>query len=140
MIAVGKQSNNTRWHFTFEEKTLNGKFMKFNDIPQQFSMTAILKKGKYRNFGILPHTASLYGHKASEILTLEFKISADQTKPVDKTVEDDFWVWFDFSDGKFKFLYPQWLLLDICFPCGIAGSENVGHGKALRVELLNQEM
>jgi len=96
------------------------------------------KNGIYKHFGISEITASLYGSKLSEIIKVKVEISEDQSPVPPKHVPNqaDYWAWVD-SKGKLSTLiWPQWFLLNMCFPYGLKAEEERGGGKAYRVNIL----
>jgi hypothetical protein len=105
-----------------------------------YKTTGTLSEKGYRHFGIHPMTAVLYGDKEEDILDLEFIVSDNQERPLPndkKYIEDsDYWAWFD-SDGSTSLLiYPQYFLLNMCFPNGIKAREEKGRGEAKRIEFI----
>lgn len=94
----------------------------------------------YHHFGIHPKTASMYGDNPDAIVTLKFKISDDQSIPETHSVGGDYWGWYAFDkDEEFSMIYPQRFLVDMCFTHGIRGAEEVNHGKAYRLELIETQ-
>ncbi len=112
-------------------------------LKDHFEITAVWDGKRYYHFGIRETTASLYGDDPTDIETVGFKISEDQSEPsnVGKELPDfDYWGWYEFDkDENFSMIYPQRFLLDMCFTHGIRGSEEVHHGKAYRLELVEPE-
>jgi hypothetical protein len=110
----------------------------------QYETTAVLNGDHYRHFGIQPITANLYGDKPEDIETIKFKIHEDQSLPEKNNITNmtqqclvDYWGWYDYKDDDFTMMiYPQRFLLNMCFPSGINGSEEVHHGKAFRLEII----
>jgi hypothetical protein len=105
-----------------------------------FRETAILNvKGKYyQHFGIRPMLCSVYGDKPEDIVTIEFKISTDQSIPLsnDKSMSADYWGWYDYEKKKFTMIYAKHFLLEMCFAYGIQACEDKGQGKAYRLEIV----
>lgn len=104
--------------------------------------TATLAKNKdcYEHFGIHEKTANIYGNKPEDIVELEMVISKNQTRPVHKTgsfEEADYWAWLEEGKTDYYSIYPQYFLLNMCFPNGIKVCEDIGQGKAMRVEIKN---
>lgn len=107
-----------------------------------FRETAVINEnGKfYQHFGIRPVLASLYGDKPEDIVVIEFKISEDQSIPAhDKSMNVDYWGWYDKRVEKFNMIYAKHFLLEMCFPYGIRASEEKEQGKAYRLEIVNIE-
>ena len=107
-----------------------------------FETTAVWDEKSYHHFGIRPSLASLYGDDPEDIETIVMGVSEDQTipEPNEKRQEADYWGWYDFEDKRFtNMIYTQRFLLEICFPAGIKGTEEVGQGKAYRLELVKAE-
>jgi hypothetical protein len=106
-----------------------------------FKITATLnERGDfYQHFGIHPKLASVYGDKPEDIVEIKFKISDDQSiPPNDQSMNPDYWGWYDNNSKKFSMMiYAKRFLLEMCFPYGIKASEDKGHGKAYRLEILN---
>jgi len=102
-----------------------------------FEINAVWNEHEYRHFGIHPKTAALYGDSVDDIEIFKLKISDDQTipPPNSKYLEVDYWGWLD-TDNKLSMIYGQRFLLDMCFPAGIVKTENVGQGKAYRLEIV----
>lgn len=119
--------------------------MKLSDIvlgETTIKSTATLAKNKdcYEHFGIHEKTAAIYGNKEEEIVELELVISKNQDRPEHKTGsfdEADYWAWLEDGKTGYYLIYPQYFLLNMCFPNGIKASEDVGQGKAMRVEIKN---
>ncbi len=107
-------------------------------MENTFEITAVFDNEIYKHFGIHPKTAAIYGDKPEDIVVVVMKISKDQTipEPNGKYKDADYWVWYDFDEGFSSMLYAQRFLLDMCFPAGIKGAEDAGHGKAFRVEIV----
>jgi hypothetical protein len=101
--------------------------------------TAIFKDNHFKHFGIHPVTASLYGHKPSEIQEVELIIADDQTRPeaTDTSKEVDYWAWWYEKEQRFSrsLIYPKYFLLNMCFPYGIRVSEEAKEGRAYRVHV-----
>jgi len=98
------------------------------------------EKDNYRHFGIHKMTASLYGDKVEDIIKVKFEIHNDQSLPNEKEkyAEPDYWGWIDTGKDEFSMMiYQQRFLLNMCFPAGIKGSEEAGHGKAYRLRILD---
>jgi hypothetical protein len=112
----------------------------FNTINMKnFKTTATLNEnGKfYEHFGISPKLASLYGDKPEDIVEVEFKISDNQkVPPHDKSMNVDYWGWYDSRIKKFSMIYAKHFLLEMCFPYGIKANEDKGQGKAYRLEII----
>jgi len=109
------------------------------NIPDTFETTAVLNKDHYRHFGIHKITANLYGDDPKDIVKVKLGVSEDQSIPNlnEKHLKADYWGWFDYRDNEFtNMIYPQRFLLNMCFPAGIKGSEDAGHGKAYRLHIL----
>ena len=107
-----------------------------------FKITATLNKnGKFlEHFGIHPNLVSLYGKKVEDIINVEFKISENQEIPKnDNSLNPDYWGWYDYNDNKFDLIYAKYFLFDMCFHYGIKAEEDVGRGKAYRLEILENK-
>jgi len=106
-----------------------------------FKVNAVLGEKGYKHFGIHPCTCSLYGSKEEDIIELGVEIAEDQSLP-DKdtgTEEADYWAWLpEGKDGFSLMVYPQYFLLNMCFPYGIKSSEEAGHGKAYRINIIKE--
>lgn len=104
-----------------------------------YKSTAIFKNEMYQHFGIHPVTCSLYGHSSEEIVDIEILIAQNQVRDKEvergqmKSKEADYWGWFDSKKKVFTMIYPQYFLLDMCFPSGIKSTEEFGEGKAYRL-------
>ena len=113
-------------------------------MKQTFKITATLNnRGKfYQHFGIRPFTACLYGDKREDIVEVEFKISEDQTIPSfdPNDLQVDYWGWYDNKRQEFtNMIFAKRFLLDMCFPAGIAATEESGQGKAYRLEICSSQ-
>ena len=108
--------------------------------PEEFVINAVLDGKCYNHFGIEPSIASIYGDKPEDIVELKLKVSEDQNIPVPngKYEKADYWGWLDATDEDFRMIYAQRFLLDICFLSGIKGTEDVGQGKAYRLEIIDK--
>jgi hypothetical protein len=49
--------------------------------------------------------------------------------------EGDYWGWWDAEKDKFAMIYPNRILLTICFPYGVQAAEEAGQGKAMRFNI-----
>lgn len=105
-----------------------------------FKTTAILGKLGYKHFGIQDSIVHIYGHTEDEIIELKFIIAEDQSIPDsnDKSMEPDYWGWFDNHKDYFSLIYPKRFLLSMCFPAGLRGTEEHGQGKAYRLQILEK--
>lgn len=104
---------------------------------QTFNTTAVKSDKCYHHFGIHPKTASLYGDKVEDIIDLKFKIHEDQTRPGSISPrEAEYWGYYEINDKRFSLIYPQFFLLDMCFPSGIEVMEERGFGKAFKLQIL----
>lgn len=91
----------------------------------------------FEHFGIHPKTASLYGRQAAEIIEVEVSISDNQEKPKSGKMEAaDYWGWWDYKRNEFSLIWPQYFLLNMCFPYGMVPQEERGDGKAYRVNVI----
>lgn len=99
-----------------------------------YKSTAVLHEtgGYYYHFGINKVTASVYGDKPEDIVTVDLKISDNQDKPEanGELLNADYWGWFDEKEQEFTMIYPQYFLLNMCFPYGIKAEEDRKYGKA----------
>jgi len=104
--------------------------------PPQISEHNVVARGnEYIHFGITPNLACLYGDKIKDILRIKMKISDNQNVPEKIGAFDkSYWGWFDFRANKFTFIYLGYHILNMVFPAGIKISEEVGKGKAYRLE------
>lgn len=97
--------------------------------------TAVLSnRGHYGNIGITEKCAFLYGCDASQIEHIVFEISEDQSEPKPQTME--YWGWFDNKKQDWTFIFPNYWQLYMCFPYGLPKHEEVGDGKAYRLNLI----
>lgn len=114
--------------------------VKMTDLTSEYTFehTAILDTKGYNDFGINSKSARMYGKKPSDIVTLKLKVSENQVRPKynDHTINADYWGWFDFEDNEFTMIYPQLVLLHICFAYGLDASEKSNRGKAYRLEIV----
>lgn len=104
-----------------------------------FSTTATLnERGDfYQHFDIHPKLASIYGDKPEDIVGIIMKISDNQEiPPHDKSMNVDYWGWYDNRTEKFSMIYAKHFLLEMCFPYGIKASEEKEQGKAYRLEII----
>ena len=103
-----------------------------------FEVTAVWDDNHYRHFGIHPKTASMYGDNVDDIITLNLKISDDQSIPAPNSEHEDadYWGWLATDSDVLSMIYAQRFLVDMCFPAGIKGTEETGQGKAYRLEII----
>jgi len=107
----------------------------------KFTINAVKGEKSYKHFGIHPITAQLYGEKREDIVELEFEADEDQTVPESNKeyTEADYWGWiYEGSDSPTTLMYPQYFLLNMCFPSGIKAAEESGKGKAYRFKLVGE--
>lgn len=108
--------------------------------PVNFKVNAALSDNGeyYQHFGIVPSLASLYGDNPDDIVEIEMKVSDDQTIIPEITTFADYWEWISSDRNEFtQMIYAQRFLLEMCFPYGIKASEEKGHGKAYRLEIVS---
>ena len=108
-------------------------------MEKDFKITAVWNENHYNHFGIHEALASMYGDNPNDIETLKMRISEDQSipEPNSKYGDADYWGWYDFEDKRLtNMIYAQRFLLEMCFPAGIAGTEESGNGKAYRLEII----
>lgn len=100
-------------------------------------MTCVVseRKGHFYHFGIQPVTASLYGHKPEEIITVSLRISKDQIQREQAKDVADYWGWFDAERGEFVHVYPSLLQLKVCSPDFWARWIREGRGQMYRLEV-----
>ena len=68
----------------------------------------------YQHFGIHEKTASLYGDDPKDIVDVKLKISEDQAiPPRDKSMNVDYWGWYDLDKQKFTMIYAKHFLLNV---------------------------
>jgi hypothetical protein len=97
--------------------------------------TAVLSnRGYYENIGITEKSAFLYGCDVSQIEHIVFEISEDQSEAKPETHE--YWGWFDNKKQDWTFIFPNYWQLYMCFPYGLPKHEEVGDGKAYRLNLV----
>lgn len=107
-----------------------------------FETTATFNKeqglnGGYHHFRIHSSIATIYGDKPEDIVNLKFKISNNQEINSDTDVKDnDYWGFYDFSKEEFILIYPQYFILNMCFPYGMEIEEKRNIGKAYRIEII----
>ena len=111
------------------------------EMKDRFEITAVWNEKCYHHFGIHPSVVSLYGDKVEDIETLTMKICEDQSIPAPngEYKKADYWGWFENEDeilSLTNMVYPQYFLLNMCFPYGIKSSEEHGKGKAYRLEVV----
>lgn len=109
-------------------------------IGTEFKSNAVKHKdGHYNHFGIHPTTASLYGDDANDIEEITLIVTENQDKPncqPKDLIGIDYWCWYDFERKTFSMIYPQYFLLNMCFPGGTKCDEDKGLGQAYRVEIV----
>ena len=111
-------------------------------MKDTYKTTATLNtnKGYYQHFGIRECTACLYGDKVEDIREIVFKVSEDQSIPESniRTMNADYWGWYETDKDNFTLIYPQRFLLEMCFPHGLQKTEEAlkGKQKALRLEIV----
>lgn len=105
--------------------------------PKTTPYTAVFKNDHFQHFGIHPVTAQVYGDKVEDILDVELTLAENQVKPSpnQKYEVADYWGYFDYEQNKFTMIYPQYFLLSMCFPSGVDVAEEVGRGKAFRLNV-----
>lgn len=93
--------------------------------------------GHYKNFGINPISAIIYGKQEKDIIQVEVSIHENQEKvpPNSKNMEADYWGWWDETQKRFSLIWPQYFLLNMCFPYGIKAAEESNQGKAYRLNV-----
>lgn len=98
--------------------------------------TVVYENSLLRHFGINRQHAMVYGiDDASLIHNVQFVISDDQSEP--DWNSDDYWGWWDYSDGKFTMIYQNYKVFHVCFPYGVKEAEHSLQGKAYRLKILN---
>lgn len=104
------------------------------DTSYEFELTAArYDNGLLHAFYVSPITACLYGIRDEKIETVKLKVAENQNREDEADVE--YWGWFDFEEQKFlSFIQDSYLKLCICFPAGIESSEELGRGRAYRLE------
>lgn len=100
-----------------------------------FKISAVKKEGEYRHFGIFPATAGIYGDDPKDIITVVVSISPDQSIPTEVQNEADYWGWYDKDEKETSMIYQSRFQLNMCFPSGIEHNENLGKGKAYRLNI-----
>jgi hypothetical protein len=107
------------------------------ELQDLYEVTAVHNGDHYHHFGIHPMTASLYGDNPDDIRSIGLRIHEDQSVPEKHKEKADYWGWYDFAkDKELSMIYPQRFLLDMCFTHGIRGGEEANHGKAYRLEIV----
>ena len=108
---------------------------------EDFTVNAVWHDKYYHHFGIHPTLASMYGDKPEDIVELTLRVSDDQSIPGANReyMEPDYCGWLRADDQKFHMIYSERFLLDMCFPAGIKGTEEMGQGKAYRLEIVDTE-
>lgn len=104
-----------------------------------FITTAVFKDSQYKNFHINKITANIYGDKPEDIINVEISIHKNQTPVKPNTEKDsskpDYWGYWDNKQSKMWHIYPAYFLLDMCFPSGLKAMEEIGEGKAYRLNV-----
>lgn len=108
---------------------------------EPFRITAIFNGRHYNDFGIHPKTASLYGHRANDIVEVMMGVAEDQQVPKHiagpkSNPEADYWGWYDNERKRFTHIWQAYILLEMCFPYGMKVEEEKGRGKAYRLEIV----
>ena len=89
------------------------------------------------HFGISKSLASMHGRKPEEVEELMMVVSEDQSihfVESDKSIVD-YWGWRCEEEERFIFIYPNRMLLEMCFVYGIENSERNKKGKVYRLEI-----
>ena len=115
-------------------------------IPGQttFTATAVDDGKSYSHFGINEITASIYGNTVDQIETVILRVSENQQRigvnDFDPEIAD-YWAWIpeEVEDSLNHLVFPQFFLLNMCFPYGIEAAEDAGRGKAYRVEIIKNK-
>jgi len=108
-----------------------------------FKTTAVIGKNNqeeyFTKFGIIPQLKNIYGvKKETPIYELEMKISSDQSEP--NWDVQEYWGYYRYEDEKFTIIMPSMVMFNVCFPYGYKYEEEVGHGKAYRMEIIKTEL
>lgn len=110
-------------------------------LNQKFTIQAVTGSKGYKSFGIRASLASLYGEDPDKIVVLEVEIAEDQEKPKPNehsNDEADYWGWLDTGSDRLSLVWPQYFLLNMCFPYGTDSSEEAGKGKAYRLKIIKE--
>lgn len=106
-----------------------------SELTTPFTRTCVKSEnGYYTHFGINAAHASVWGNKEEDVLTVILKVSDNQSSP--NTHTQEYWGWFDNTDNEFTLIYANYLQLSVCFAYGIKTEEEIGRGKAYRLEIV----
>lgn len=108
-------------------------------IKEPIIKSAVFKDGTLKHFGISQLSASLYGDKIEDIISVKFRLANEQGIPKEITYSPDYWGWYCFERRDFSLVWPSFMSLDLCFPSGIKGAEEAGKGKAYRLEVIGNK-
>ena len=102
-----------------------------------FKINAVKDEKCYKHFNIWPSSSVLYGVDPKDIVTLEMGVAEDQGRPEvnGKYKDADYWGYYDNDNKGISLIYPQYFLLNMCFPSGIDAVEERGQGKAYRLKV-----
>lgn len=108
-----------------------------------FKTTAVVGRNNqveyFTKFGIVPQLKNMYGvKKETPIYELEMRISSDQSEP--NLEVHEYWGYYRYEDEKFTIIMPSMVMFNVCFPYGYKHEEEVGHGKAYRLEIVKSEL
>lgn len=104
---------------------------------KSYIIDAVCVENRFKNFGIFEATAPLYGCSVNDIIPVEITIAEDQTIPThnEDINSDEYWAWFDYEDKRLKLIQPSRFQLNMCFPSGIKSREDIGKGKAYKINV-----
>lgn len=106
---------------------------------KKYQNTAVKSEKGFKNFGIRPVSASLYGNKPEDIVDVEITIAEDQSVPSfdeqKKSDSPDYWGWIAKGEDRFSIIFGQRFLLNMAFVSGIEAAEEHDKGKAYRINV-----
>lgn len=79
----------------------------------------------------------------SQIVHVTINAHVNQSRPTcnkaSKIKKADYWGWFDNQKNEFTMIYPNYILLKMCFPYGFEELEKTGEGKVFRLNVTENE-
>jgi hypothetical protein len=96
------------------------------------------ERGYYEHIGITKNIseAKMYGVEIEDIEDITFKVYLKSDSSQAKINKQEYWGWYDNEVKKFIMIWPNYLLLHICFPYGLPYHEKMGNGKAFKLKLI----
>lgn len=96
------------------------------------------KQGYYEHIGITKNMseAKMYGVEIEDIEDITFEVDLKSDSSHAEKSNQEYWGWYDNEIKNFTMIWPNYLLLHICFPYGLPYHEKMGDGKAFKLKLI----